>query len=664
MRRGMMLVWALVAVVCAVAFGFVTGLFNPGEKVNGLWLVVAAACFYVLALRFYGRFLARTVVELNDQRVTPALRLNDGTNFYPTNKYVLFGHHFAAIAGAGPLLGPVLAAQFGYLPGFLWLVIGAVLAGAVQDFIILVASMRRNGRSLPEIARDELGVITGTATAVAVLFIVVVALAGLGLAVVNALYRNAWGTFTIALTIPIGFLMGFYLEKFRPGRVGEVSALGVVLLLASVILGRSVAQSSFAGWFEFERHTLVWLLAGYGFLASVLPGWMLLVPRGYLSTFMKLGVVVLLGLGVILMAPTIEMPRVTAFVHGGGPIIPGTLFPFLFITIACGAISGFHSLVSSGTTPKMIERESHAPVGYGAMLLESFVGVMALIAASVLVPGDYLAINTMLGPEALAAMGFPVNKIQELSRLVEVEVAGRPGGAVSLAVGMASIFAALPGMAGLMAYWYQFALLFEALFILTTIDTGTRVARYLIQEMGGRVYAPLRRFAWWPGVIVSSGAVVGAWGYLIGTGSISTIWPMFGAANQLLGTLALCIGTTVLIKMRKSHFLWITIVPMVFVGAITLTGSYEMFVLFVGQAAGVSDVSQAFALYLDAALLGIVALLAVVVLVDSVRQWYCYLVQGQPFTSSEVIIMSGGASPAGSRPMASNGFELPYGGCC
>ncbi|MEK6525775.1 MAG: carbon starvation CstA family protein, partial [Nitrospirota bacterium] len=330
MRRGMMLVWALVAVVCAVAFGFVTGLFNPVEKVNGLWLVVAAACFYVLALRFYGRFLARTVVELNDQRVTPALRLNDGTNFYPTNKYVLFGHHFAAIAGAGPLLGPVLAAQFGYLPGFLWLVIGAVLAGAVQDFIILVASMRRNGRSLPEIARDELGVITGTATAVAVLFIVVVALAGLGLAVVNALYRNAWGTFTIAMTIPIGFLMGFYLERFRPGRIGEVSALGVVLLLASVILGRSVAQSSFAGWFEFERHTLVWPLAGYGFLASVLPGWMLLVPRGYLSTFMKLGVVVLLGLGVILMAPTIEMPRVTAFVHGGGPIIPGTLFPFLF----------------------------------------------------------------------------------------------------------------------------------------------------------------------------------------------------------------------------------------------------------------------------------------------------------------------------------------------
>jgi carbon starvation protein len=467
------------------------------------------------------------------------------------------------------------------------------------------------------------------------------------------------------MTIPIGFLMGFYLEKFRPGRVGEVSALGVGLLFASVILGRVVAQSSVAHWFEFERHALVWLLAGYGFLASVLPAWMLLVPRGYLSTFMKLGVVVLLAVGVILMAPTIEMPRVTAFAQGGGPIIPGTLFPFLFITIACGAISGFHSLVSSGTTPKMIERESHAPVGYGAMLLESFVGVMALIAASVLVPGDYLAINTTLPADALAAMGFPVQRIQELSRLVEVNVEGRPGGAVSLAVGMASIFAALPGMAGLMAYWYQFALLFEALFILTTIDTGTRVARYLLQEMGGRVHAPLRRFDWWPGVIASSGAVVGAWGYLIGTGSISTIWPMFGAANQLLGTLALCVATTVLIKMKKTQFIWLTVVPMLFVGAITLTGSYEMFWLFLGRANSLADAGQSFALYLDASLVGIVALLAVVVLADGLRQWYGYLVQGRPYTSSEVIILSGGgASPAASRPAISDGLHLPGGGCC
>ena len=663
MRFGMMVWWAFVAALCALAFSFVTGLVNPDEKVNALWLVIAAACFYALALRFYGRFLARRVMELDDTRITPAHRLHDGTNFYPANKYVLFGHHFAAIAGAGPLLGPVLAAQFGFLPGFLWLVVGAVVAGAVQDFIILVASTRRNGRSLPEIARDELGLVTGTATAVAVLFIAIVALAGLGLAVVNALYRNAWGTFTIAMTIPIGLLMGFYLQKFRPGRIGEVSALGVALLMLSVIIGRVVAQSGIAAWFEYERSTLVWLLGGYGFLASVLPAWMLLVPRGYLSTFMKLGVVLLLGLGVVLMAPTVEMPRVTSFIHGGGPIIPGTLFPFLFITIACGAISGFHSLVSSGTTPKMIEYETQAPVAYGAMLLESFVGVMALIAASVLAPGDYLHINTMLSPDTLAAMGFPTAKVGELSQLVEVDVAGRPGGAVSLAVGMASIFSALPGMGGLMAYWYQFALVFEALFILTTIDTGTRVARYLIQEMGGRYYVPLRNMTWLPGVIVSSGIVVGAWGYLIAAGSISTIWPMFGAANQLLGTLALCIATTVLIKMRKSHYVWVTVVPMAFVGVITLTGAYEMLILFVGKAMNTVEKGQAVALYVDAALVGMVALLAVIVLADSVRQWYGYVVLKHPFTSSEVIVSNGGSAVSG-RLTTTDGFHLPPGGCC
>jgi carbon starvation protein len=663
-----LVLWVFLAILGAVALAFVTGLINPHEKVNGLWLVVAAVCIYVLAFRFYGRWIAKSVTELNDQRVTPSIRLNDGVNFHPTNKYVLFGHHFAAIAGAGPLLGPVLAAQFGFLPGFLWLVIGAVLAGAVQDFIVLVASMRRNGRSLPEIARDELGLVTGTATAVAVLFIVIVALAGLGFAVVNALYLNAWGTFTISMTIPIGLFMGFYLQRCRPGQVAEVSLLGVVVLIAVVIFGRVVAQSSIAGWFELERTTLVWGLAGYGFLASVLPGWMLLVPRGYLSTFMKLGVVALLGVGVILIAPTIEMPRVTIFAGGGGPIIPGTLFPFLFITIACGAISGFHSLVSSGTTPKMIEQESQATVGYGAMLLESFVGVMALIAASVLIPGDYLAINTMLSPETLAAMGFPVSRIQELSRLVEVEVMGRPGGAVSLAVGMAAIFSALPGMAGLMAYWYQFALVFEALFILTTIDTGTRVGRYLIQELGGRVYAPLRRMNWWPGVAVSSGLIVGAWGYLIGTGSISTLWPMFGAANQLLGTLALCIGTTVLIKMWKAQYLWITLLPMLFVGTITLMGSYEMFGLFVTKASSLADSSEAFALYLDAGLVAMVALLAVIVLGDSMRQWYGYLILKRPFTSSEVVVMAGGSSPGRLQMTICQDEEqrvqLPGGGCC
>jgi carbon starvation protein len=663
------LLWALLSILGAIAFAHVTGFVNPNEKVNGLWLVVAAGCIYVLAYRFYGRWLAKQVVELNNQRVTPAVRLNDGVNFHPTNKLVLFGHHFAAIAGAGPLLGPVLAAQFGFLPGFLWLVIGAVLAGAVQDFIVLVASMRRNGRSLPEIARDELGLITGTATAVAVLFIVVVALAGLGFAVVNALYHNAWGTFTIAMTIPIGFMMGFYLQKFRPGAVAEVTALGVVLLIAAVLFGRVVAQSSYASLFEFDRATLVWLLAGYGFLASVLPGWMLLVPRGYLSTFMKLGVVFLLGFGVILMAPTIEMPRITVFANGGGPIIPGTLFPFLFITIACGAVSGFHSLVSSGTTPKMIEEESQAVVGYAAMLLESFVGVMALIAASVLLPGDYLAINTTLGTDALTTLGFVPSRVAELSRLVEADVAGRPGGAVSLAVGMASIFAALPGMSGLMAYWYQFALVFEALFILTTIDTGTRVARYLIQETAGRVYEPFRRLNWWPGVLLSSGFVIGSWGYLIDTGSISTIWPMFGAANQLLGTLALCIGTTVLIKMWKSSYLWVTAVPMLFVGVITLTGSYEMFGMFLTKAVTLAG-GESFPLYVDAVLVAAVAILGVIVLSDSLYQWYGYVILKRPFTSSEVVVMAGGGSAGRAQTVihdgeGKRGFKLPHEtGCC
>lgn len=670
MKMAVNLLWVMLSILGALALAHVVGVVNPDEKVNGLWLVVAAACIYVLAYRFYGRWLARQVVGLNNQHVTPAVRLNDGVNFHPTNKVVLFGHHFAAIAGAGPLLGPVLAAQFGFVPGFLWLVIGAVLAGAVQDFIILVASMRRNGRSLPEIAQDELGTITGTATAVAVLFIVVVALAGLGFAVVNALYHNAWGTFTIAMTIPIGLIMGFYLQKFRPGAVAEVSILGVVLLIAAVLFGRVVAQSSYAWLFELDKPALIWLLAGYGFLASVLPGWMLLVPRGYLSTFMKLGVVFLLGLGVILMAPTIEMPRVTRFANGGGPIIPGTLFPFLFITIACGAISGFHSLVSSGTTPKMIEKESQAVVGYAAMLLESFVGVMALIAASVLIPGDYLAINTTLGTETLSAMGFAPSRITELSQMVEVDVSGRPGGAVSLAVGMASIFSALPGMSGLMAYWYQFALVFEALFILTTIDTGTRVARYLIQEMAGRVYAPFRQINWLPGVFVSSGLVVGGWAYLIQTGSISTIWPMFGAANQLLGTLALCIGTTVLIKMWKSPYLWVTVLPMLFVGVITLTGCYEMFWMFLKKA-GTLAVGQAFALYLDAVLVGLVAVLGLIVLSDSVRQWYGYVVLKKPFRSSEVVVMAGGGT-AGRMQTAMcqrddehRCFRLPHGtGCC
>ena len=642
--------WTALGGLCTIAFGLVTGIVRPDEKVNALWMVVAAACFYVLAYRFYGRFLARRVLVLDDRRPTPAHRLGDDANFTPTNRWVLFGHHFAAIAGAGPLLGPVLAAQFGFLPGFLWLVIGAVLAGAVQDFVILVASMRRNGRSLPQIARDEIGTISGTATGLAVLFSVVVALSGLGGAVVNALSHNPWGTFTLALTIPIAFLMGWYLKLWRPGRVGEMSLIGVALLLAVVVAGRVVAQSSLAPWFDFDHDTLVWSLAAYGFLASVLPVWMLLVPRDYLSSFMKVSVVILLAFGVMLIAPSIEMPRVTGFIAGGGPIIPGPIFPFVFITIACGAISGFHSLVASGTTPKMIDVESHAMVGYGAMLMESFVGVVALIAASILVPGDYFAINTKLSSEALAALGYPIAQIQELSRLVEQEIMGRPGGAVSLAVGMAKIFSALPGMAGLMAYWYQFALLFEALFILTTIDAGTRVARYLVQEMGGTLYPSLKELTWRPGVIGASLAVVGSWGYLLATGTVSTIWPMFGVANQLLGMLALCVGTTVLIKMNKAQYVWVTAVPMVFVGTITLTASYELVLFFVGKAKA-AGAGEGMPYYLDAALVGLVVVLALVALVDSIVKWYGFLIQKKPWTTSEAVPRDGG-------------IKIPAGPCC
>ncbi len=638
--------WTTISILCAISFAFVTGILNPDEKVNGLWLVTAAGCFYVLAYRFYGRFLGHQVMNLDDQRGTPAYRLEDGTNYYPANKYVLFGHHFAAIAGAGPLLGPVLAVQFGFLPGFLWIVIGAVVAGAVQDFVILVGSLRRNGQSLPEIARAEIGWVTGMATAIAVFFIIIVALAGLGLAVVNALFLNPWGTFTIGMTIPIALLMGLYHHKIRPGWVGEMSIIGIVLLFIAVAVGRVVAQSELGEWFSLERATLVCLLAGYGFLASVLPVWMLLVPRDYLSTFMKLGVVALLAVGIIILAPDMQIPRITQFIHGGGPIIPGPIFPFLFITIACGAISGFHSLIASGTTPKMIARESQAMIGYGAMLLESFVGVIALISAGLLIPGDYLAINTHLSADALAALGYPIGKIHELSQLVEVDVSGRPGGAVSLAVGMAWIFSALPGMAGLMAYWYQFALLFEALFILTTIDAGTRVARYLVQELGGYLYQPLRQINWWPGVFLCSAIVVGAWGYLIATGNIATIWPMFGAANQLLGTLALCIGTTLLIKMGKARYIWVTAIPMVFVGVMTLTGCYQLWWLFLDRAATATESVQYMTMYLNAGLVGLIAILALIVLAESSIKWYGYLILKRPYTSTEIVDGEGIRIPA------------------
>lgn len=632
------IITAILAIVGAFALAIVTRIIIPSEKVNALWLVVAAACFFVISYRLYGSFLTARVLTLDDRRITPSKRMADGRDYHPTHKWVLFGHHFAAIAGAGPLIGPVLAAQFGYLPGFLWILIGAALGGAVHDTVILTASVRRNGRSLAQIAKDEVGPVAGVTAALAILFIILVALAGLGLAVVNALTKSTWGTFTIAATIPIAFFMGIYLYKIRHGRVGEVSVIGVILLILAVILGRYIPGSSLEPYFNLSKNTLVFSMMTYGFVASVLPVWLLLCPRDYLSTYMKIGTVALLALGVIVLAPDIQMPAVTIFAGGGGPIIPGAIFPFMFITIACGAISGFHSLISSGTTPKMIQKESEIKViGFGAMLMEGFVAVIAIVAATILIPGDYFAINTTLSFDVLAQMGFPVGKIQELSQMVGTNVAGRPGGAVSLAVGMAYIFSSLPGMKGLMPYWYNFALMFEALFILTTVDTGTRVARFIVQELGGYVYKPLARTNWMPGTILTSLVVVGAWGFLIYSGSISTIWPMFGVANQLLAALAFCVGTTVIIKMGKLKYAWVTFIPMLFMFTTTMTASYQLLYLFLGKAATAYTPSEVFAFQLDAVLVAAMAILAIIVIIDSFAKWYGYLAGKREVVTSEVI---------------------------
>ncbi len=622
----MKLVWLLISLVAALSIAIVTGIFNPGEKVNALWLITAAACFYVITYRFYASFLAAKVLSLDPGLSTPAHNLKDGVDYHPTNRWVLFGHHFAAIAGAGPLIGPMLAAQFGYLPGFLWILIGAALGGAVHDMVILAASVRRQGRSLARIAQDEIGPVGGLAASFAILFIIIVALAGLGLAVVNALTKSPWGTFTIAVTIPIALFMGLYLYRIRPGRVGEVSAIGFVLLLAAVVIGRFIPGSFLEPLFSLTKNQLVVSIAVYGFIASVLPVWMLLCPRDYLSTYMKIGTVMLLAVGVVFIAPVLQMPAVTRFVHGGGPVIPGRLFPFMFITIACGAISGFHALISSGTTPKMIMSERDIRViGFGAMLTEGFVAMMALIAATVLIPGDYFAINSTLSSDALAALGFPAGRVAELSAMVGTNVAGRPGGAVSLAVGMASILSGIPGMKELMAYWYNFALMFEALFILTTVDTGTRVARFLLQELGSRVYAPLGRQRWMPGIIATSLLVVAAWAYLIHSGSISTIWPMFGVSNQLLSAIAFGVGTTVIIKSGKAKYAWTTFIPMVFMFATTLTASWELIGMFRDKTAKAANAAEAFSFTADAFLVFLMAALAVISLADMLHTWYGYL---------------------------------------
>ena len=543
---------------------------------NAMPLVIGAILFLVIAYRLYISFVVAKLATINDLKTTPSHRLYDGQNYVPMSKWVLFGHHFAAIAGAGPLVGPVLAAQFGFFPGFLWMLVGSVFAGAVHDFVILYASTRSDGKSLAEITRTEINKVSGFTASIAILLILVIAMAGLGLVVINALSESSWGLFTIASTIPIAIFMGVWMFRFRKGKTVEATIMGVTLLSLAVVFGRYVPGSDYASWFTYDHKTLTIMLVVYGFAASVLPVWLLLSPRDYLSSIMKIAVIGMLAIGVVIVAPELKMPAFTDFIHGGGPIIPGTLFPYLFITIACGAISGFHSLVSSGTTPKMIMKESHLKsIAAGSMLVEAMVSILALIAASSLLPLDYFAINVpvekfnALLPK-LHAMGFTESNLSQLSAEVGEKIAGRTGGAVSLGVGMAQIFSAIPGLNGLMSYWYHFAIMFEALFILTTIDAGTRIGRFVLQEMLGKVYEPFGRTNWLPGNLLASFLMVFFWGYFIYTGSVSTIWPLFGTANQLLATIALAVGTSYIINRGRIKYAWITILPMLFVGITTV----------------------------------------------------------------------------------------------
>ncbi len=593
---------------------------------NAMPLIILSLAVFALVYKFYYSFVAAKVAVLDDSRVTPAHRLYDGHNYYPMSKWVLFGHHFAAIAGAGPLVGPVLAAQFGFLPGFLWLLLGVIIAGAVQDFIIFAASVRHDGKSLAEIARSEISPVSGVLASIAILLIVVVALAGLGIVVVNALAESSWGTFAIGMTIPIAIFMGLWMFKFRKGKTVEATIIGVVLLTLAVILGKYIPESSLAPFFTFDRHTLTILMATYGFFASVLPVWLLLSPRDYLSSFMKLGVVAFLAIGIIIVAPTLKMPAFTLYVNGGGPIIPGKLFPYLFITIACGAISGFHALVSSGTSPKMVSKESHIrTIGFTAMLCEGFVGILALIAATSLFPLDYFSINVPVEKFAAIAgqlklMGFNISNLPALSKEVGEQLAGRTGGAVSLAVGMAQIFSSIPGLKHLMAYWYHFAIMFEALFILTTIDAGTRIGRFVLQEALGKIYKPFAKTSWMPGTIITSTVIVAGWAYFIYTGTIATIWPMFGTANQLLATVALAIGTTYIINRGRAKYAWVTIVPMLFVGTTTLTAGWmNMANIYYPMTTkpGV-ELPGYLNLILTAVIMGSV----VVILFDAIPKWY------------------------------------------
>ncbi|MEO2074043.1 MAG: carbon starvation CstA family protein [Bacillus sp. (in: firmicutes)] len=656
------IIWGIVSALGAA--GFAVMALNNGESINAIWLVTAAICVYAVAYRFYSKFMARKVFELDDQRQTPAEINNDGKDYVPTNKWVLFGHHFAAIAGAGPLVGPILAAQMGYLPGTIWIVVGVVLAGAVQDFIILFGSMRRNGKSLGEMIKEEIGPITGLISMIGILGIMIILLAVLALVVVKALTGSPWGMFTIAATIPIAIFMGFYMRYIRPGRVGEASLIGVVLLLLSIYGGQYVSQhADLASMFTFSGETIAIMMIIYGFIASVLPVWMLLAPRDYLSTFLKIGTIVGLALGIIIVAPDLQMPGVTKFIDGTGPVFAGNMFPFLFITIACGAVSGFHALVSSGTTPKMIERESHAqPIGYGAMLTESFVAVMAMIAACVLTPGIYFAINSppaVIGTDAVQAAqtvsswGYTITP-DDLTKLAndvgEQTVLSRTGGAPTLAIGMAFIFSKVIGGKTLMAFWYHFAILFEALFILTTIDAGTRVGRFMIQDIIGAAYKPFAKTeALIPNIIATTLCVFG-WGYFLyqgvidPLGGINTLWPLFGIANQMLAAIALLLGTTVLFKMGKRAYVWVTLVPTTWILIVTMAAGWQK--LFhenpkigflahskvfkealdsgkvLAPAANKQQMQQVLLNdYIDAALCGFFMVVVIAVLISSFRIW-------------------------------------------
>lgn len=588
-----LLIWGGIATLGAVGFGMIA--LWQGESVNSFWLLTAAFCTYAVAYRFYSKFIAKKLMSLDDNRATPAEVNNDGKDFVPTNKWVLFGHHFAAIAGAGPLVGPTLAAQMGYLPGTIWIIVGVVIGGAVQDFIILFGSMRRNGKSLGQIAKEEIGPVGGALALIGIIAIMIILIAVLAMVVVNALAESPWATFTIFMTLPIAILMGLYMRYIRPGQVLEGSIIGLALLFFSLWLGQIVAASPTWGpAFTFSKVQLAWMIIVYGFIASVLPVWLLLAPRDYLSSFLKVGTIAVLAVGIVLTLPPLQMPALTKFIDGTGPVFAGNLFPFLFITIACGAVSGFHSLVSSGTTPKMIAKESHAPlIGYGGMLMESGVAVMAMIAACVLTPGVYFAINSpaaAIGVDAvqvattITGWGYTVTPDQLTTLANDIQektILSRTGGAPSLAIGMATIFSGVLGGKALMAFWYHFAILFEAVFILTTIDAGTRVGRFMVQDMLGNVIPKMKEVNWLPGNLIGSGIITIGWGYFLlqgvmdPLGGIYTLWPLFGIANQMLAAIAFTVGTTIIFKMGKAAYSWITLVPMAWLTTATLTAGWQ-----------------------------------------------------------------------------------------